>query len=67
VAPWEKLKIGGGASPVMSPHGWLLLNHRVMQGTLIPDIYDELVYSAGVMILDAAIPDKILYRLLNRF
>ena len=61
-APWEKLKIGAGAPPVMSRHGWLLLYHGVMQGSLTPDIYDELVYSAGVMILDATCPDKILYR-----
>src|SRR3972149_1838655 len=22
--PWERLKIGGGPSPVLTPHGWLL-------------------------------------------
>ncbi len=61
-AAWEKLKIGAGAPPVMSRHGWLLIYHGVMQGILTPDIHDELVYSAGLMILDAEHPHKILYR-----
>ena len=60
--PWEKLKIGAGAPPIMSKHGWLLIHHGVMQGCQTPDIHDELVYSAGVMILDSKHPHKILYR-----
>ncbi|MET4081968.1 putative GH43/DUF377 family glycosyl hydrolase [Pedobacter sp. UYP30] len=60
--PWEKLKIGAGAPPVMSKYGWLLVYHGVMQGCLTPDLNDELAYSAGVMILDSEHPHKILYR-----
>ncbi|WP_199120266.1 glycosidase [Pedobacter sp. ASV28] len=59
---WERLKIGAGAPPIMSRHGWLLVYHGVMQGNSTPDIHDELVYAAGVMVLDTVNPHKILYR-----
>ena len=29
VAPWERLKIGGGTPPVMTRHGWLIIYHGV--------------------------------------
>ncbi len=61
-APWERLKIGAGAPPVMSKFGWLLIYHGVMQRSETTDVDDELVYAAGAMILDAKSPHKILYR-----
>jgi beta-1,2-mannobiose phosphorylase / 1,2-beta-oligomannan phosphorylase len=42
--PWEAAKIGAGTPPLRVPEGWLLVYHGVS-----PD----LVYSAGVLILDA--------------
>jgi predicted GH43/DUF377 family glycosyl hydrolase len=62
VAPWEKLKIGGGAPPVMTQHGWLVLYHGV--GTTDePDRGDpQLEYSAGAMVLSKEHPRNVLYR-----
>ena len=31
VAPWEQLKIGGGAPPVLTRHGWLIVYHGVSE------------------------------------
>ena len=31
VADWERLKIGGGAPPILCRHGWLMLDHGVHQ------------------------------------
>ncbi len=62
VAAWEKLKIGGGAPPVMTRHGWLLLYHGVGE-TAEPDARGrKLSYSAGVMILSADHPHAVRYR-----
>ncbi|MBB6130675.1 glycoside hydrolase family 130 protein [Mucilaginibacter lappiensis] len=60
--PWEKLKIGAGTPPVLTKHGWLLLYHGVGQIVDNPLNPHQLVYSAGVMILDKDDPAKILYR-----
>ena len=51
--PWEALKIGGGTPPVRTDDGWLLVYHGV-SGNLVPerDHQAEVVYSAGVMLLD---------------
>lgn len=57
--PWEKLKIGGGAPPILTKHGWLVLYHGVSQ---LRAHEHALRYSAGLMILDQDNPDKILYR-----
>lgn len=53
--PWEEVKIGGGTPPVRTEHGWLLVYHGVA-GNLAPgrDHQPEVVYSAGIMLLDAA-------------
>ena len=31
VAPWERLKIGGGTPPVLTRHGWLIIYHGVSE------------------------------------
>jgi len=51
--PWEELKIGGGTPPVRTKDGWLLVYHGVA-GKLVPgrDHQPEVVYSAGLMLLD---------------
>ncbi len=62
VYPWESLKIGSGAPPIMTKHGWLFIYHGVTD--LAPPNSDvhKLTYSAGVMILSKDHPQKLLYR-----
>ena len=62
VSDWESLKIGSGAPPVMTKHGWLFIYHGVTD--LAPPGSDvhHLSYSAGVMILSRTTPQEILYR-----
>ena len=62
VAPWERLKIGGGTPPILTRHGWLIVYHGVHE---VPDMRrDEhpLCYSAGAMILSEDHPQVIRYR-----
>lgn len=61
--PWEALKIGGGAPPVRTPHGWLTIMHGVT-GTILEgvDHQTNVRYCAGVMVLDANDPRRVLYR-----
>ena len=63
VAPWERLKIGGGTPPVLSRHGWLVVYHGVSE-TAEPsaDGKRNLRYSAGVMVLSEEHPHLIRYR-----
>jgi predicted GH43/DUF377 family glycosyl hydrolase len=62
VAPWEQLKIGGGAPPILTRHGWLIVYHGV-QNLAEPGVEEpQLCYSAGVMVLTKEHPRKILYR-----
>jgi predicted GH43/DUF377 family glycosyl hydrolase len=66
-APWEKLKIGAGAPPVLSRHGWLLVYHGVHAPAAdgaSPDrqTRPKFVYSAGAMILSRTRPSQIVYR-----
>ena len=60
VSNWETLKIGSGAPPVMTKHGWLFIYHGVSD---VPtgDTH-QMTYSAGVMILSKDHPQEILYR-----
>lgn len=60
---WENVKIGGGTPPVRIPQGWLTFYHGVT-GTvsLDPSVPKHVVYAAGVMVLDAQHPSRILYR-----
>lgn len=60
---WEEQKIGGGAPPVRTPHGWLLLYHGVtgrLQRNL--DHQPDVRYCAGAMLLDPEDPIRILHR-----
>jgi predicted GH43/DUF377 family glycosyl hydrolase len=62
VAPWERLKIGGGTPPILTRHGWLILYHGVSE-TPGPDPDGHaLCYSAGVMILSDEEPSFVRYR-----
>jgi predicted GH43/DUF377 family glycosyl hydrolase len=62
VASWERLKIGGGAPPVLSRHGWLVIYHGVSQVAGPGDGSHRLCYSAGVMVLAKEHPRYIRYR-----
>jgi predicted GH43/DUF377 family glycosyl hydrolase len=64
VAPWERLKIGGGAPPMLTSHGWLVVYHGVSGS---PELQAAgrahgLRYSAGVLVLDRHDPHVIHYR-----
>jgi predicted GH43/DUF377 family glycosyl hydrolase len=62
VEPWENLKIGAGAPPLLTKHGWLVVYHGVheLEGSTAEK--PKLCYSAGVMILSEKDPQTILYR-----
>jgi predicted GH43/DUF377 family glycosyl hydrolase len=62
VAPWERLKIGGGTPPVHCRHGWLVVYHGVCKWTQPDDEEHELCYAAGMMILSKEHPRVIRYR-----
>ena len=50
---WDGKKIGGGAQPVKTRYGWLLITHGV----------DYLrVYRLGVLLLDLVDPTVVIYR-----
>jgi beta-1,4-mannooligosaccharide/beta-1,4-mannosyl-N-acetylglucosamine phosphorylase len=56
---WESVKIGGGAAPIETSEGWLLLYHGVC-GTC-----NGFVYSIGGAILDIDNPSIVKYRCEN--
>ncbi|MDE3074504.1 MAG: glycosidase, partial [Chloroflexota bacterium] len=60
-AYWERIKVGGGAPPILTRHGWLVIYHGV-HGQLDPDSKQRLRYSAGALLLKARCPEEILYR-----
>jgi beta-1,2-mannobiose phosphorylase / 1,2-beta-oligomannan phosphorylase len=62
VAPWEKLKIGGGSPPILTPQGWLFLYHGVSEALNRPKSAGKLSYSAGLLMLDEKRPHLIRYR-----
>jgi predicted GH43/DUF377 family glycosyl hydrolase len=61
-AEWERLKIGGGAPPIMCRHGWLLIYHGVRNIAASTPTGFKLCYSAGAMVLSGQHPNKIIYR-----
>jgi predicted GH43/DUF377 family glycosyl hydrolase len=65
-APWESVKIGGGAPPLLTHLGWLLIYHGVSGELHAVTPRDpeqkHLRYSAGAMVLDRADPRRVLYR-----
>jgi predicted GH43/DUF377 family glycosyl hydrolase len=60
---WEQIKIGGGAPPVRTHFGWLLVYHGVA-GAYVEGAYAQLQlqYAAGLMVLDVASGRHICYR-----
>jgi predicted GH43/DUF377 family glycosyl hydrolase len=62
VAPWERLKIGGGTPPVLTRHGWLIFYHGVSEMAAPNNEGRQLCYSAGVMVLSEEHPSSIRYR-----
>jgi beta-1,2-mannobiose phosphorylase / 1,2-beta-oligomannan phosphorylase len=62
VSPWEALKIGSGAPPVMTRHGWLIVYHGVSDVASPNSDEHRITYSAGVMMLSKEHPQKLLYR-----
>ena len=62
VAPWERLKIGGGTPPVLTPLGWLLFYHGVHEITDAHAAARRLCYSAGALVLSSAHPSSVVYR-----
>ncbi len=62
VAPWERLKIGGGTPPVLTQHGWLIFYHGVSEIAGPNKEGRNLRYSAGVMVLSEEHPHVIRYR-----
>jgi beta-1,2-mannobiose phosphorylase / 1,2-beta-oligomannan phosphorylase len=65
-APWERLKIGGGAPPLLTHLGWLLIYHGVAGNSHANFELDpsrrHVRYSAGAMVLDRDDPRQIRYR-----
>jgi predicted GH43/DUF377 family glycosyl hydrolase len=53
---WERVKVGAGAPPLLTPHGWLLLYHGVAHRS------GHFRYSAGAALLDTDDPRRVLYR-----
>jgi len=62
VAPWERLKIGGGTPPILTRHGWLIVYHGVSEVEQPDSNRHMLRYSAGVMIFSKEHPLVISYR-----
>ena len=62
VADWERLKIGGGAPPILCRHGWLVLYHGVHELPQATASGRKMCYSAGAMVLSQDRPSNIIYR-----
>jgi predicted GH43/DUF377 family glycosyl hydrolase len=61
-ADWERIKIGCGTPPVMTPLGWLIVYHGV-SAVHHPAPGERLLrYAAGVMVLAKEHPRTIRYR-----
>jgi len=50
---WDGAKIGGGAQPIKTKYGWLLITHGVDHAH---------IYRLGAMLVDLADPTILLYR-----
>lgn len=61
-AGWERLKIGGGAPPVLCRHGWLLIYHGVHDISGPTGTGRKMCYSAGAMVLSKQHPNRIIFR-----
>ena len=61
--PWEELRIGAGTPPLLTPLGWVLLYHGVTGHIArVPKEQQRVQYTAGVLVLDADDPRRVLYR-----
>jgi predicted GH43/DUF377 family glycosyl hydrolase len=65
VAPWERLKIGGGTPPILTRHGWMVIYHGVCELPEPSTAAHNLCYSAGVLVLPQQHPRHIRYRSLE--
>jgi predicted GH43/DUF377 family glycosyl hydrolase len=61
-AGWERLKIGGGAPPIMCRHGWLMIYHGVHDLPEPGRTGRKMCYSAGAMVLSKENTSQIIYR-----
>ncbi len=61
-AGWERLKIGGGAPPIMCRHGWLMIYHGVHDIPGPTPTGRKMCYSAGAMVLSKQHPNRVIYR-----
>jgi predicted GH43/DUF377 family glycosyl hydrolase len=59
-ASFERIKVGAGAPPLMTRHGWLLIYHGV--SGQVDHSRRRLRYAAGALVLDKHHPDEIVYR-----
>jgi predicted GH43/DUF377 family glycosyl hydrolase len=62
VNAWERLKIGAGTPPILTPHGWLIVYHGVSDLTPASSETHRLCYSAGIMVLSKEDPCRIEFR-----
>ncbi len=62
VAPWERLKIGGGTPPILTRHGWLIIYHGVREVYEPGNAGGYLCCSAGAMMLSKIHPGEICFR-----
>ncbi|MFQ5531887.1 MAG: glycoside hydrolase family 130 protein [Candidatus Nanoarchaeia archaeon] len=53
---WEEHRMGGGAPPIKTKKGWLLIYHGVK------NVRDKSTYSAGAALLDLKDPSKVIAR-----
>lgn len=59
---WENLKVGGGAPPILTKYGWMVIYHGVQKQEGYQGKEPRLCYAAGVMILSETEPQRIIYR-----
>lgn len=61
-APWERLKVGGGVPPILTPQGWLVIYHGVEGALDGSGRARGLRYSAAALVLDEHDVRAIRYR-----
>jgi predicted GH43/DUF377 family glycosyl hydrolase len=59
--PWESIRIGGGTPPIRLPEGWFTIYHGIGLGVRA-GMLPGLRYVSGALVLDAADPQRVLYR-----
>jgi predicted GH43/DUF377 family glycosyl hydrolase len=58
---WEQVKVGGGAPPLRTEQGWLILHHGI-KNLAQPGEKRRLRYSAGAFVVDFCDVTKVLWR-----